>query len=738
MVRLIGSVLLFYCLLPSLEAQTEPFDVQALLSLQRISDPQVSPDGSLVAFVVRTVDLAENKQPQQIYTVPVTGGSPRRITWAGESNSRPRWSPDSRQIAFVSDRGGSSQIWIMDADGSSPRQITNLATEADGVLWSPDGANLVFTSEVYPDCSTVACNEARMRAADQSKVEARLYRNLLYRHWDHWSTGRVTHLMVTPVSGGAVLDLTPGPLDAPPFSLGGAEGYTISPDGKELCYVQKPDPNPAANTNSELYVVPIKGGDPVRLTRMPGADTGPQYSPDGDYLAFLSQMRGGYESDKWRLAVMRRVPIEPDEQESGTAGPPTPVPPPNASAASTAAQEEEEERPRWRWETDSISFLTDGLDRPVSGFTWFPDSVRLFFTTEDRGRSAIQMMAVTGGAVRVVVPGASTAGDMQFTPDGRTMIYSDQSGAKPVELYTAAAAGGSPAPLTNLNYSVLASHQLTPYEEFRVEGAGQTPVHSFLLKPPAFDPSRRYPVLFLIHGGPQGAWSESWSYRWNAQVFAAAGYVVVMPNPRGSIGYGQKFTDDINTDWGGKPFDDIMAVVDHVAALPYVDASHMAAAGGSYGGYMVDWMLGHTQRFQAFVSHAGVFDLSSWAMSTEELWFPIWDFQGMPWENPGVYERWSPSHFISDFFTPTLVIHGEQDFRVPYDQGLQLFTALQMQDVPSELLIFPDEGHWINKPKNSLLWYDTFIHWVDRWLKYSGQESSAGSAGSRPQGTAAQ
>jgi len=390
----------------------------------------------------------------------------------------------------------------------------------------------------------------------------------------------------------------------------------------------------------------------------------------------------------------------------------------------TAGATEEEEPPLWRWDSATIKFLTDGLDRPVSEFTWSPDSSRLFFTTEDRGRSAIQMMRTTGGAVRVVVTGNSTLGDPQFTPDGRTMIYTEQSGSKPVEIFAASAAGNARA-LTNMNYAVLDRYELPAYEEFLVDGAGQTPVHSFLLKPPGFEEGKRYPVIFLIHGGPQGAWSESWSYRWNAQVMAGKGYVVVMPNPRGSVGYGQKFTDEINADYGGKVFEDIMAVVNHVASLPFVDPSKMGAAGGSYGGYMVNWMLGHTQRFQAFISHAGLFNLASWAMETDELWFPIWDQQGMPWENPKVYARWSPSNFISDFFTPTLVIHGERDFRVPYDQGLQLFTALKMQDVPAKLLIFPDEGHWILKPQNSVLWYNTFLGWMDRWLKYDGQAPSA-------------
>ena len=696
MVRIAGLLLVTVLAAP---AQKQPFTVHALLELKRISEPQLSPSGTTVAFTVQAIDLEQNVRPRNIYAVPVRGGEARRITWAGTANYRPRWSPDSRHIAFVSDRSGSSQIWMMDADGSNPRQVTDLATEADGVLFSPDGETLLFTSEVYPDCPDEACNQRRLEAEKASPVKARIYETLLYRHWNTWRTARRKHLFAVSTAGGAVRDLTPGNLDVPPFSLGGPDDYAISPDGKEVCYAAKPDPDPATHTNTELFTVPIEGGEPVRLTQAPGADNSPLYSPDGNYLAYRSQVRGGYESDRWRLMVMKRTA-------------------PPAVLTEKAPPSEELVKPGW--DTEFVTILTDALDRSVLEFTWAPDSSRLFFTTEDRGRAAIQMIAVTGGAARVVVSGSSTLGDQQLTRDGKTMIYTGQSGARPVEIYAASAAGGSPVQLTHLNDAVLERHHLSPYEEFRVDGAQQAQVHSFLVKPPDFSQTRRHPVLFLIHGGPQSAWGESWTYRWNAQVFAGAGYVVVLPNPRGSTGYGQRFTDEINADWGGKVYEDIMAVVDHVAAQPYADAGRMAAAGGSYGGYMVNWMLGHTQRFKAFVSHAGVFDLPSKTLETEELWFPMWEFQGMPWENPEIYRRWSPSQFIRDFFTPTLVIHGEQDFRVPYGQGLQLFTALQMQGVPSKLLLFPDEGHWILKPRNSVLWYETFLDWIGRWVKNSG------------------
>jgi dipeptidyl aminopeptidase/acylaminoacyl peptidase len=684
---LCGLLLGLGCL-TQLPAKT-PFTFDALAKIARIDDPELSPDGKLIAFTVQTVDLAANTKPTQIYVVPVDGGAPVRLTNDGMLNERPRWAPDSKRIFFISDRpntsgGNNTQVWSMAADGTDVRSITNLPTGADGVTVSPDGNLIMFTSDVYPGCLPsnavpgidydAACNKANLDKDAESKMHARVYTTLLYRHWTQYQGSRRRHLLIQTLSASKVRDLTPGATDTPPFSLGGPEPYVFSPDSVQIAYVANNDTDLSTSTNSDIYLVPAAGGAPKQLTGNKGADEGPLFSPDGKMLAFRTQTRPGYESDLWRLAVM-------DLQ------------------------------------TNNITSLTDSLDRWVESYTWSADSKRLFFTTDNHGTQPLMMIAATGGGVRTIAQGPTSITSMQFTPGDTVLVYAEQSGSQPVEIFKATSKGGKGVPLTHLNDEIVANYQLTPLETITVDGPDSSKVESFIVKPPDFDPAKKYPVLLLIHGGPQGDWGESWSYRWNAQVFAGAGYVVVMPNPQGSIGYGQAFTDAVNSDWGGRAYQSIVATANAVAGLPYVDSNRMAAAGGSYGGYMIDWMLGHTSTFKAFVSHAGVYDLASEAGSTEELWFPRWEFHGFPWENPAMYDQWSPSTYVKQFKTPTLVTHGELDYRVPISQGQELFTALQQMNVPSKLVQFPDEGHWILKPQNSQFWYQTVIEWLNQYTK---------------------
>ena len=659
-----------------LAAQKQPFTVEKLLELQRISDPQVSPDGRTVTFTVVSPSLAENASPRQIWAVRIMGlaDAPRQLTREGTRNQRARWSPDGQRIALISNRGGSQQVWVMDADGGNARQVTDVPGEADGVLWSPDGRRLLFHVQVFPDCKDLACNRQRAEQQAKSPVQAKVFEELLYRRWNSYRDNRYNHLFIVPVEGGTPIDLTPGKQDVPPFSLGGPDEYAFSPDGKEVAYTANIDEMEAVSTNKDLFLAPAEGGQAKRITDNPAWDGTPVYSPDGRYIAYRAMTRPGYEADRFQLLLYDR-------------------------------------------KTGQRRALTEKYDRSVDAIVWSPDSRRIYFGAQHEGTRPIVAINAAGGEPKLVVTGESND-EFVLTPDGRTLVLSRSSLAHPAEIYRAPARGttAQPQPITRINQPLLVGVELSGPERFILNPAGRA-VHGWLIKPPNFDPRRKYPAMFLLHGGPQTAWNNGWSYRWNAQVFAGAGYVIVMVNRTGSTGFGQEFTDLIRSDWGGRPLEDIMAGVKYVEALPYVDAGRVGASGASYGGYLANWIAGRTGRFRCLVSHAGLFDLSSFYGTTEELWFPEWEFEGTPGTNPEVYRRLSPGSHVENFKTPTLVIHGQLDYRVDVSQGFQMFTALQKMKVPSKMIYFPDEGHWILKPANSAFWYKQVIEWWDRWLK---------------------
>ncbi|MFN8061300.1 MAG: S9 family peptidase [Vicinamibacterales bacterium] len=663
----------------SAQPSPAPFTVEKMLELKRVSDPQLSPDGTRVAYVVTEVSLDRNARSSDLWVVGIEGGTPVRVTDDPASDDRPRWSPDGRSLAFISTRGGSSQVWRQPMDGARPSgppsRLTAIATEATGVAWSPDGRWLAFLSDVFPACQTLDCQERELKAFESRPSKARVIDGLLFRHWTSWKDGRFSHLFVVPADGSSPpRDVTPGAADVPPFSLGGPEDYAFSPDSKEIAFARKTDPVEAISTNSDIFVVPVDGSAPPRsITPNKAADGGPVYSPDGRYIAYRAQSRPGFESDRWQLILYDRRTNEPRS-------------------------------------------LTERFDRHVDGFLWTADSKSLVMTSEDRGRSVIFTLAADGGLPRPLVEDGAN-GDVQISKDGRTMIFSRSTLRAPTEIFRANADGSGVTQLTHVNDAMLAPYALRAGESVTFKGAGGADVQAWIVKPNAFVEGQKYPLLYIVHGGPQSAFDDAWSFRWNAQVFASAGYVVMMPNPHGSIGWGQQFTDDISGDWGGRVFEDVMKGVDFAESLPYVDRTRTGAAGASYGGYMMNWLLGHTDRFKAIVTHAGVFNLTSMAMVTEEQWFTDWEFKGQPWTSPDQYTKWSPHLFVKNFKTPTLVTHGELDFRVPIGEGFQLFSTLQRLGVPSKMLYFPDEGHWIGKPANAQIWYRTFIDWMDRWVK---------------------
>jgi dipeptidyl aminopeptidase/acylaminoacyl peptidase len=677
--RHLAPILVVFAGLPlTATAQQRALTVNEFLTLDRPGEPQVSPDGTWVAYTVTTTDLSANRRRTDLWVQPFDGsGAPRRISTDSLGGRSPRWSPDGKTLAFVNSRSGTSQIRLWDAATGNQRQLTTLSTGADGLVWAPSGRMLAFVSDVYPECRDDACNRQQAAADEKRPSQARLYDGLLFRHWTAWEDRLRNHLFVVNAEGGVPRDLLAGKdWETPVAPFGGSEQYAFSPDGREIAFTTKLfTPDAAWTTNLDLYTVPVAGGEPVLLTPgLPGADQNPVFSADGRWLAWLSQERAGFEADRWRLMVKDRG-------------------------------------------TGAVREVTRTWDSNILEFAFQPGSSDLFAVAEKRQRHVmLHIVFATGDVHEVLTDMNPSALSVAATPQPTFTFLSDAAHRPPQVFTWAVDHQTPPRQLTRLNAERQARLDLRPAKEFGWIGAAGDSVFGLLVTPPGFNPARKYPAVILIHGGPQGAWLDQFHGRWNPQLFASPGYVVAMLNPRGSTGFGQRFTDEISGDWGGKVYEDIMRGVDVVAALPYVDGTRMGAAGGSYGGYMVNWINGHTDRFKALVSHAGVFNLEGMAGATEELWFTEWEFGGPYWKDRSDYEQWSPHRFAGNFRTPTLVIHGALDYRVPETEGMQMFTALQRQGVPSRFLHFPDEGHWIGKPQNQVVWWNTTLDWLGRYL----------------------
>ncbi len=657
------------------------FSMDNLLSVKRVGDPQLSPDGRTVAFAVGTVNKVENRVVTHIYTVRIDGSNMKQITTGDRSHSSPRWSPDGKLIAFTT----SGQVWTMEPDGDDRKQVTRISTGAGNPVWSPDGKWIAFSSDVYPECTSDDCNKAEDARVEGSKVQAKVTERLLFKHWNEWRDRKRTHVLLVQSGGGIARDLTPGDFDAPPYGASTGVDYAFSPDSREIAFIKNLDKIEASSTNSDIIVASLSDKSQKNITASnKGYDAAPVYTSDGKYLLFRSQATANFEADRWRIM-------------------------------------------RYNRSTGETVELTRGFDQQVDEMVVTDDSKTIYFSAGTRGRSPIYSLPVEpdfrqriATHVKPVLEG-HFANSLSISGDGRTLVFASSTIASPVEIMRVNSDGTGVAALTTINDAAFRSYGLQKSEDVQWSGALNTPNHGFVVKPANFDASRKYPLIVLIHGGPQGAFNDNWGYRWNAQIFANAGYVVFMPNPRGSTGYGQKFVNDISGDWGGKVFVDLKNGIAEIIKRPYIDKSRIGGAGASYGGYMVDWILGHNNdprfKFKALVSHAGVYNLESMATATEEIWFVNWEFKGMPWQNPAMYQRWSPNKFVNNFNTPTLVTAGELDYRVPVDQSLQLYTTLQLKGVPSKLIIFPDEGHWILKPQNSEFWYRNVLDWFGRHLK---------------------
>jgi dipeptidyl aminopeptidase/acylaminoacyl peptidase len=662
------------------EAAKHPITFDDMIKMHRVAEPQISRDGKWVAYTVATPDMDANRNASNIWLASTSGGAPAQLTQSGHDSS-PVWSPDGKTIAFLSSRGGDSQVYLLSLAGGEAQKLTKLSTGVDIVKWSPDGKTIAFTSSVYPDCKDDDCNSKRDAEKEKNKVKAHVAEQLLYRHWNAWSDGKRSHLFVVPANGSAApRDLTPGAnydLPPPPLGLRGNENdIDFSPDSKEICFTAVTDKMEASSTNADLFIVPVAGGEIKRITTQPGYDGEPVYSPDGKLIAYHAQLTPGYESDRWRVMIYDR--------QSG-----------------------------------KIENLSEKFDRSADELAW-SDSKTIYFTAENETQKPLYAMAPSAGSEPKKILADTYNAAISFSEDGKTLAFERTSLTMPAEVFAANSDGSNARQLTHHNDAILASLEMNPQEAFWFDGAEGTKVEAMLIRPPKFDAAKKYPLLVLLHGGPQTMWSNAWGYRWNAEVFSGAGYVSLMINRRGSTGYGQKFTDEITNDWGGKAYVDVMDGVDFaLKKYPFIDGSKMAAAGGSYGGYLADWIATHNGRFKAIISHAGVYDEVS-MYATEELWFQEHDMQGTPWTNPESYHKWAPVTYagkLGEFKTPTLVICGERDYRVPYTQSLEFFSALQRQGVPSKLVVFPDEGHWVLKPQNAQFWYKTFLAWLALYVK---------------------
>ncbi|HEY9187023.1 MAG TPA: S9 family peptidase [Ignavibacteria bacterium] len=648
-------------------------NVDDLIKMKRLGSLKIDKENNRLFFNITEYNYLSNKGKSRILFLNLIDNSITNLISDEYSCYDPVPSPNGRYLAYIKSFEGVPQIFIYDFQTKESKQITNVVNGVSGLLWSPDNKKIAFVSDVYPDCTTMDCNKSKVDSINRQKIKAKILTRLPYRVWNYWKDDKRSHLFIVNVEDNNLLDITSGDYDIPPIDVNGNFDYAFSPDGKEICYVKNIDSAIALSTNNDLFIYNFESSVTKKITINKACDNQPLYSPDGRYIAYRAMKIPGFEADKYNLILYDRT-------------------------------------------TGDIKSLTEKIDLSINEFIWANDSKSIYFTSQKHLYSNLYKIDLSG-KYETVVEGKYIT-NIILDNSGDNIYCFNQDINNPSEINKINLKSKNIFKLTNFNDSILVNINMNSLEEFIFAGANGTKVQGFMVKPASFDKNKKYPLVLLIHGGPQGAWTSSWSYRWNPQMYASNGYVVACINPRGSTGYGQKFCDDISGDWGGKAYIDLMKGVDYlINNYSFIDKEKIAAAGASYGGYMVNWILGHTNRFKCLISHAGVFNLESMYGTTEELWFPEYEFKGTPWNNPNMYSKFSPHKYVKNFKTPTLVIHGELDFRVPISEGIQLFTALQRKGIPSKFLYFPDEGHWVQKPQNLKLWFDTIFEWLNSYLQ---------------------
>lgn len=663
----------------SISAQKRAITIEDLWNVKRLGDYTISPDGKLIAFAVTSYNMETNKGNSDIWIMNADGTGLKPLKNSENGESAPKFSPDGKKIAYEM----KGQIWLCDLDGKNDEQLTKLYTGASGLVWHKNGKGILFVSSVYPDCDSQDCNEQKDKAAESNKVKAKIFDELYYRNFNDWRGEKVSHLFAMNLETKEIMDLTKKSYaDVPPIALGGHGDYTFAPDEKEVAltinfdsYDKKSGTKLATSTNNDVIIMNPKFGVPyIKISTSKGNDNQPVYSPDGKYLAFLSMERAGFEADKLRLMLYDRT-------------------------------------------TKQTKDLTSKIDISVGKVVFSPDSKYIFFDADRESFHSIYKLNIATSELKLIVKDAYS-NDMEISPDGNILYFKHQKSNMPIEICSLNLANGEIKQLTSLNKDLLAQLEMNATESFWTKAKDGVQIQSLLIKPPFFDANKKYPMLVVIHGGPQGTTADQFHFRWNLQLFASKGYVVIAPNFRGSTGFGQKFTDAISGDWGGNPYTDIMSCVDNaIKQYKFIDSKNLFAAGGSYGGYMTAWISSQTDRFNALICHAGVFNLESMYGTTEQLWFPEWDNKGTPWSNKALYDKFSPHRYAKNVKTPVLVVQGGMDFRVPEEQAFQHFTYLQRRGVPSKFLYFPDETHFVLKPQNSRLWYNTVFAWIEQFIK---------------------
>ncbi len=680
---LLASLLAASLTVTATAGDTHPFSIHDMLAMDRVGDPQLSPDGGWVVFTRRTTDLEANRGRTDLWVVGTDGKGLRRLTTHPAGDSNPRWSADGKTVWFLSSRSDSSQIWRIPIDGGEAQPFTDLPLDVTGFNLSPQGDRIALAMDVFVDCETVQCSRDRLDEIEERKWSARVYEQAFVRHWDTWKDGRRSHVFVLPAEGdgersvAGLVDVMQGlDADCPSKPFGGSEDFTFTPDGQGIVLVARDAGREEPwSTDFDLYLAAADGSAaPRNLTAAnPAWDTGPTFSPDGKTLAYLAMREPGYESDRLRI-VLRA------------------------------------------WPGDEERVLTEGWDRSPSGLAWSEDGKTIYANADHLGQRSLFAIDVKKGKVRTVVEEGTVR---SIAPTGDRIVFSMDHLRSPVELYSVKTDGTDRKRITRINDATVAAARMGEPEQFSFKGWNDEEVYVYVVKPVDFDDSRKYPVAFLIHGGPQGSFGNDFHYRWNPQAYAGAGYAAVMVDFHGSTGYGQAFTDSIQGDWGGKPLEDLKkGLAATLERYPWMDGERVGALGASFGGYMVNWIAGNwPDRFRCLINHDGNLDERMAYYATEELWFPERDHMGTPWENPEGYEKHNPVRYVQNWKTPMLVIHGARDYRVVDTQGLATFNALQRRGVPSKLVYFPDENHWVLQPHNSVFWHETVIGWLDRWVK---------------------